>query len=474
VTGLHAFGRRLGVPLLAATSLTLSPVTLMPLTATTLALVSEADAETATRIERVVSPGGIEAWLVREPAVPLIALEFAVTGGSTQDAPGKAGTANLVSGLLDEGAGDLDSAAFQDRLEAKAIELRFSAGRDHLSGSLKTLAENRDEAFGLLALALNKPRFDAEPVERVRQQVLAGIRRKSTNPNSLASEAWWAAAFPGHVYGRPVEGTAETVAAIGPDDLRAFVGRVLTRDTLKIAVVGDIDAATLAPLLDKVFGPLPAKGQRLAVAEAAPQGLGQRLVIDVDVPQTVLTFGWPGLKRSDPDFVPAYVLNHILGGGTFSSRFYREVREKRGLAYSVYSYLMPLDHAGLMIGGVSTRNDRAAESLSVIEAEIARLAKEGPSADELDKAKKYLIGAYALRFDTSGKIAGQLLQIQLDDLGIDYIHRRNGLVAAVTIEDVRRVAARLLNDKLLVTAAGRPVGIGGAAGGGQSGTGQGG
>ena len=198
VTRLHAFGRRLGAPLAAALSLTLMSVTLMPLTAMTLALVSEADAETATRIERVVSPGGIEAWLVREPAVPLIALEFAVTGGSTQDAPGKAGTANLVSGLLDEGAGDLDSAAFQDRLDAKAIELRFSASRDHLSGSLKTLAENRDEAFGLLALAVNAPRFDAEPVERVRQQVLANIRRKSTNPNALASEAWWATAFPGH------------------------------------------------------------------------------------------------------------------------------------------------------------------------------------------------------------------------------------------------------------------------------------
>ncbi|NJL08653.1 MAG: insulinase family protein, partial [Methylacidiphilales bacterium] len=197
--------------------------------------------------------------------------------------------------------------------------------------------------------------------------------------------------------------------------------------------------------------------------------LGQRKVIDVDVPQTVLTFGWPGLKRDDPDFIPAFVLNHILGGGTFSSRLYREVRDKRGLAYSVYSYLMPMDHAGLVIGGVSTRNDRAAESLSVIEGEIARLAKEGPSAEELDKARKFLIGSYALRFDTSGKIAGQLLHIQLDDLGIDYIHRRNDMVAAVTIEDVRRAAARLLHDRMLVTAAGRPVGLGGPAGAGQGG-----
>jgi zinc protease len=444
VTLLTSFGRRLGAPLVVAMSF---------------AFVSASDSSAATRIERVVSPGGIEAWLVREPAVPLVAMEFAFKGGSTQDPEGRAGTANLVSGLLDEGAGDLDSAAFHDRLDAKAIELRFSASHDHLHGSLKTLVENRDEAFDLLALAVNRPRFDAEPVERVRQQVLAGIRRKSTNANVVASEAWWATAFPGHPYGRPVEGTADSVAAITVDDFRTFVRDVMARDTLKVAVVGDIDAATLAPLLDKVFGGLPATGKRAQVADVAPQGLGQLKVLDLDVPQSVLAFGWPGLKRDDPDFMPAFVLNHILGGGTFSSRFYREVREKRGLAYSVYSYLMPMQHAGLMMGGVSTRNDRAAESLSVIEGEIARLAKEGPSEEELDKAKKYLIGSYALRFDTSGKIAGQLLQIQLDDLGIDFIHRRNDLVAAVTIADIRRVAARLLHEKMLTTAAGRPTGL---------------
>ncbi|CUU43118.1 Peptidase M16 inactive domain protein [Blastochloris viridis] len=448
---LSSFGRRFGAPVVAAMSV---------------AFVSASESPAATRIERVVSPGGIEAWLVREPAVPLIAFEFAFKGGATHDVAGKEGTANLVSGLLDEGAGDLDAAAFHDRLDAKAIELRFSASHDNLRGSLKTLVENRDEAFELLALAVNRPRFDAEPLERVRQQVLAGIRRKSTSPNTLASEMWWATAFPGHPYGRPVEGSADSVAAVGADDLKAFVGKVVSRDTLKVAVVGDIDAATLAQLLDRVFAGLPKTGQPVAVADAVPQGLGQRQVVELDVPQSVLTFGWPGLLRSDPDFMPAFVLNHILGGGTLSSRLYQEVREKRGLAYSVYSYLMSMDHAGLILGGVSTRNDRAAESLAVIEREVGRLGKDGPSAEELDKAKKYLIGSYALRFDTSGKIAAQLLQIQLDELGIDYIDRRNDLVAAVTLEDVRRVAGRLLLQDMLVTTVGRPVGLGNVGQGG--------
>lgn len=441
-----------------------------PLAATvvamTLALIAPTAADAATKIERVVTPGGIEAWLVREPTVPLVAVEFAFAGGATQDSPGKGGTASLMASLLDEGAGDLDSRAFHDRLEELAIELRFSAGQDHVRGALKTLTDNRDAAFDMLALALNRPRFDAEPLERARQQVLAGIRRKSTNPGALSSDTWWSTAFPNHPYGRPVEGTAESVAAVAADDLRALHKRLLARDTLKIAVVGDIDAKTLAPLLDRAFGALPAKSGATAVPEAMPAGLGTRKVVDVDVPQSVLTIGWPGLKRSDPDFIPAFVMNHVLGGGSFTSRFFREVREKRGLAYSVYSYLVPMEHAGLMMGGVSTRNDRVAESLSVIEAEIRRMASEGPTAEELEKAKKFLIGSYALRFDTSGKIAGQLLQIQLDNLGIDFIDRRNGLVAAVGAEDVRRVAKRLLADpRFLVSIAGRPVGVAPGQGG---------
>ena len=436
--------RRFGVALIAAMSFQYGSAT---------------DATATTRIERVVTPGGIEAWLVRESAVPIIALQFAVAGGGAQDPAGKPGTANLVADMLDEGAGELDSAAFHDRLDEKAIELHFRADLDHLRGGFRTLAEHRDAAFELFAKALNQPRFEVGDLDRVRQQVLAGIRRKSTNPNALAYETWWSTAFPNHPYGRTIDGTIASVTAMTPDDLRAFTRRTLTRDALKIAVVGDIDAATLAPLLDKAFAGLPAKGDRTPVAEATPQRMGEHKIVDLDVPQSVLVFGWPGLKRADPDFIPAFVLNHILGGGTFSSHLFREVREKRGLAYSVYSYLMPLAHTGLVMGGVSTRNDRVAESLALIEAEIRQLAAAGPTAEELEKAKKYLIGSYALRFDTSSKIAEQLLQIQLDGLGIDYIQRRNDLIAGVRMEDVRRVAARVLKDKMLVTVVGRPRGL---------------
>jgi zinc protease len=413
----------------------------------------------ATRIERVVSPAGIEAWLVRDKSVPLISIDFAFRGGAIQDPADKAGVANMVSALLDEGAGELDSKAFHERLEEKAIQLGFSAGRDHFRGWLRTLTENREQAFELLRLALTAPRFDPQEVERVRGQVIARLTRESTSPNDISGKRWWSTAFPGHPYGRPVSGTLESVPRIGADDLKTYTRRVFARDKLKIAVVGDIDAAATSALLDKVFGSLAPTAELAPVEAARPEGLGRRIVIELDVPQAVVTFGGPGIARKDPDFMAAYIVNHILGGGSFSSRLYREVREKRGLAYSVYSQLVWLDHASMLMGGTGTRAERTFETIDIIEQEMRRLAETGPTEDELAQAKSYLKGSYALGFDTSAKIAGQLVQIQIDDLGIDYIDRRSGLIDAVTIGDVRRVAKRLLDSGLLVTVVGRPQGV---------------
>ncbi len=410
----------------------------------------------ATTIERVVSPGGIVAWLVNEPSVPLIAVDFAFRGGANQDPVDKPGVGTLATALLDEGAGDIDSRHFHERVEAKAIELNFSTNRDYLSGSLRTLTENQNEAFELLRLALTAPRFDEPDVERIRGQMLAGLRRETTSPNDLASRKWWATAFAGHPYGRSARGTLESVPTITTDDLRTYMHTVVARDTLKIGIVGNIDAATAGKLVDRVFGGLPASGGLSPVALAIPQGLGKKLTIDLDVPQSVLLIGGVGIPRKDPDFMAAFVVNHILGGGSFSSRLYREVREVRGLAYSVYSALLPLDYAALFVSGTATRADRAAQTLEVMQSEIGRLAESGPTAEELAKAKSFLKGSYALRFDTSTKIAEQLVQIQLDELGIDYIDKRNGLVEDVSLEDVKRVAKRLLDAGMLVTVVGKP------------------
>jgi zinc protease len=413
----------------------------------------------ATTIERVVSSGGIEAWLVHEPAVPMIAVDFAFGGGGVQDPAGKAGTANLVASLLDEGAGDLDSKTFHARLERKAIELGFAAERDTLRGTLRTLTQNQDEAFDYLRLALTAPRFDQTDVEIVRAQILSMLRRATSSPTDIANLRWWQTAFADHPYGRPINGTLESVPTVTVGDLKDYTRRVLARANLKVAVVGDIDAEAVKAMLDRVFGALPAEPDLKPVANVSPQGLGRRIVVKLDVPQAVVTFGGPGIARKDPDFMAAYIVNHILGGGAFSSRLYQEVREKRGLAYSVYDSLVWLNHSALFLGGTATRADRAGETLDVIDKEIRRLAESGPTADELAKAKAYLNGSFALNLDTSSKIAALLVQLQLDGLGIDYFARRPEMINAVTLDDAKRVAKRLLDGGLLVTVAGRPEGL---------------
>lgn len=431
----------------------------LPLSLTVLALAVPAAPASATTIERVVSSGGIEAWLVHETAVPLVVVDFAFKGGAVQDPAGKSGTANLVSSLLDDGVGDFDSKTFHNRLERKAIELSFQAERESLRGTLRTLTENRDEAFDDLRLALTAPRFDAADVELNRAQILSMLRRQTTSPNDIASQRWWETAFAGHPYGRAVNGTLETLPNVTIDDLKAYSRRVLARDNLKIAVVGDIDAESLKVMLDKVFGGLPAKAELTPIEAAVPAGFGRRIVVNLDVPQTVIEFGGAGIARKDPDFMAAYLVNSILGGGEFFARLYQEVREKRGLVYSVYDSLVWLDHSALYLGATATRADRTGETIDVIEKQIHRLAEDGPTADELAKAKSYLNSSFVLNLDTSSKVAGLLVQLQVDGLGSDYITQRPAMIEAVTLDDARRVAKRLFDGGILETVVGKPVGL---------------
>lgn len=414
----------------------------------------------AIDVATIKSPDGLTAWLVQDNANPMVTIHFAFEGGAALDPEGKAGLAYMVSGLLDEGAGDLDSQAFQRELAGRAIELSFDAGRDSFSGTLKTLTENLDEALGLLRLALSEPRFDTDAVERIRGQVLAGLRYEQNDPQTIARRAWFAAVFQDHPYRNAVEGTPETVAAITVEDLKTFARKHLTRDRLMIGIAGDLAPDQVAALLDRTFRDLPATSDLPAVADATPHADGRTLVLEQDVPQSVALFGHAGLARSDPDWYAAYVINYILGGGGFSSRLVEEVRETRGLAYTVYSYLMPYDHAPVWLGGVGTSNARMGESLDLIRATWARMAAEGPTEQELTDAKTYLTGAWPLRFTSTGAIAGILVAMQKEGLPPSYLDDRNAYIAAVTLEDARRVAARLMDaDALTTVVVGRPEGV---------------
>jgi len=414
----------------------------------------------AVEVQRVRSPGGIEAWLVEDHSNPILSVSLAFRGGAALDPQGKEGLATTVAALIDEGAGDLDSQAFQGRLEDLSISLHFSAGMDSFTGELRSLTENRDTAFDLLRLALTEPRFDDEPVERIRGQMLAGLARQAEDPDTIAGRVLNKLLYPQHPYGRPSGGTLESVATLQVDDLRHFVADRFGRDTLVIGVVGDISPAELAPLLDRTFQALPAQAAAFNVPRVDPNASGDLVVVEKDVPQSVVVFGQNGIAREDPDYYTAYTVNYILGGGGFASRLYEEVREKRGLAYSVYSYLFPLDRSAMVIGGVGTQNSRVAESLDLIRQEWRRIADDGPTEDELRDAKTYLTGSFPLRFSSSGRIAGMLVGMQVENLGIDYLDRRNSFIEAVTVEDARRVAARLYDESALtVVVVGRPDGV---------------
>lgn len=412
----------------------------------------------AVTVEQVISPKGVEAWLVQDHTNPMLSLEFSVPGGTQVEKKG--GLATMVAGLLDEGAGPYDSQAFRGELDDRAIGLSFRADADRFRGSLKTLTTQRDKAFDLMRLALTEPRFDAEPISRVRAQLLASLAQEDSDPDAIAAKLWKKKAFGDHPYARPTKGTRESLSAITIADLKDYARHWLSRDGLKISVVGDITPAELAPLLDRVFAGLPAQAPDVPRREAQLPTEGDMVVDRRKQPQTVAMFGQAGPKRDDPDWYGAYVLNYILGGGGFSSRLMDEVREKRGLAYSTYSYLTPSDQAGVWIGGVSTENGRFAESLAVIREQWAKMANEGVTEKELADAKTYLTGSFPLQLDSTAAIARLVLSMWENNLGRDFLDRRNGLIEAVTQEDIRRIAKKWMKpEALLWVAVGEPEGL---------------
>jgi zinc protease len=409
-------------------------------------------------VQEVVSPGGLRAYLIQEPALPIIAMTAYFRGGASLDPEGRAGLANMASSLVDEGAGDLDSQAFRAALDDDAIRLHVDASRDAITVELKTLSANRARAFELTRLAVTAPRFDEEPVERVRSQIQADLRRRAIDPEHVAARAWREQAFDGHPYGRPVRGTAESVAAITVEDMREHVVSRLSRDRLCIGVSGDISAEELAGRLDEVFAALPASAELPAVPPVSPR-TGAVHIAPMPIPQSVVQFGHAGIPRTHPDHYPAYIVNYILGGGGFSSRLLEEIREKRGLAYSVYSYLDDGVHSPLWLGSLATRNEQVALSIDLLREQLGRMAEGDIDASELQDAKTYLTGSFPLRLTSNDQVARALAGMQVWNLGLDFLERRNSLVYAVTLEDARRVARQLFAQPLLLVIAGDPKGI---------------
>ncbi|MFV0512196.1 MAG: M16 family metallopeptidase [Jhaorihella sp.] len=422
-------------------------------------LVAAVPAWAGIEIEDVTSPGGVHAWLVEEHSIPFVALEIRFRGGTSLDAEGKRGAVNLMTALIEEGAGDMDARAFAKAQESLAASFSFGSSDDSVSVSAQFLTENRDQAVALLRTALHEPRFDQDALDRVRGQVISGLMSDAKNPGTIAGHTFAKMAYGDHPYGSDGDGTLQSVAALSRDDIVTAHRGVFARDRLYVGAVGDITAEELGALLDDLLSWLPATGAPMPPRADVSIPGGVRIV-EFDTPQSVAVFGQKGIERHDDDFFVAYVMNQILGAGGFESRLMQEVREKRGLTYGVYSYLVPRDLAAVYMGNVASANDRIAETISVIREEWARLAREGVTPKELEDAKTYLTGAYPLRFDGNSQIAGILVGMQMDDLPIDYIATRNDKVNAVTLGDIRRVAGELLDpDGLQFVVVGRPEGL---------------
>jgi zinc protease len=413
------------------------------------------------QIQEITSPGWIKAWLVENHDIPFTALNIRFKGGTSLDAAGKRGAVNLMTALIEEGAGDLDSQAFAAARDGLAAEFGFSSDSDGVSVSAKFLTDTSDQAVDLLHLALTKPRFDPEAIERVRGQVLQNIASNAKDPGTIASDLLSQAAFGDHPYGTSGDGTADSVQALTRDDLLAAYHGALARDRIYVAAAGDISAKDLGLMLDRLLGDLPATGATQP-ADVALTAKGEVIQQSFPGPQSTISFYQGGIAFEDPDYFPATILNEILGGNGFSSRLMNEVREKRGLTYGIDTSLVAYDHAALLAGSVSTANDKAAEAMQVIRDVWADVAKNGVTQTEVEDTKTYLTGSYPLRFDANARIASILVGMQMLGLPVTYPATRNAKVQAVTLEDVNRVAAKLLTpDKLTFVVVGDAVGVSG-------------
>jgi zinc protease len=397
-----------------------------------------------------------QVWFAEDHTVPIISFNISLPAGSAYDPAGKAGLAAFAGAMLDEGAGGLDSKAFHEALANRAISFSARPDRDYLVISISTLKENAPEAMHLLQLALTRPRFENDAMTRVRAQIIQSLQQDQVEPARVASRGFSRQFFGGHAYAHPVSGEIASISAITAQDLRDFARTHWVKNGLKVAVAGDITAPALTKLLGAAF--LPVSG---AAAPALPNvgrlGTPGVHVIPLPVPQPTVVFGLPGIMRHDPDFIPGYVANYILGGGGFSSRLMDEVRVKRGLTYGISTSLTAYNKAAVWQGSVGTRADAVRQTVQVVKDTMAKFAAEGPKQQELDDAKTYLTGSFPLAFASNSGTASQLGTFQRQNLDIGYVARRNALIQAVTLADVKRVAKRLYDPaRLTVVIGGSP------------------
>lgn len=398
-----------------------------------------------TNIQEVKTPGGITAWLVESHNLPMVSVEINFRAGSVFEPKGKEGLAYFTASLIDEGAGSYDAEAFKQQLEA--IGARFGGGADaqDISINLHTLSEHREKAFGLLALAIRQPRFDAEAVKRMKDGMTASVHKGDEDPSTVAWRLFRPAVYGKHPYANDGEGTLASIKGLKAEDAKNWREKNFTKANMVVAVVGDITPAQLAPLLDEALGGLPQGTSRNSVAAGPQATVAAVHTHKMDVPQGTVLLGHLGLPRSDGDYFKMLVMNEILGGGVLTSRLGADVREKHGLVYDVRSVNAPMPHAGMFYVSLATDNAKVEKALSLVRKHLRQIAAKPVTRQEFDDAKAYLIGSFPLRMDSNTKLLGMLAMMQSEGLGLNYLAEWPKKVEAVTLEDVQQVAKRLIH-----------------------------
>lgn len=422
---------------------------------------AQAGGERFLPIKEIKTPGGITVWMVEDDTLPIVSIRFSfLDSGTAHDPDDKQGLVRMLSNTMDEGAGDLDSQAFQKTLADNSITLAFNAGRDTFGGTLKTLTRNQDKAFELLALAINAPRFDAEPVARMRDSNITRIKSALSEPDWMAARLINDKAFDKHPYGKNSGGTLSSLSGITPEDLRKFKETYLTRDRLLISAVGDIKPETLGPAIDKIFGKLPEKAPANTIKDITTTNSGKIYLYEQPIPQTMVEIVMPSFDRKDKDYYALQMMNYIYGGAGFGSRLMSTAREQRGLTYGIYSGTQDYRHVDTLSVSTSTKNESAKEMLSIIRDEMTKMQTTKVSVKDLTDAKSYIIGSMPLSLSSTDNIAEMVIGLREDDLPIDYLDHFADYMRAVTIDDVQRVAKRVLKPEAMTTVlVGKPSGI---------------
>lgn len=413
-------------------------------------------------IQRFTTPGGASVWLVSEPGIPIIAVDMAWKGGDVQDPEGLEGLTDAMVYHMNEGAGDIDSLGFQTRMEELNMSFGCSGGAEWTSCSVNMLSENSGEVMDLVSLAFADPRFDEVPFERFRREAEVGLKTREASAGYLGWRAEADALYPDHPYAR--ETSAESIAALTPEGAKAHMRKLMVKDRILVTVVGDVTPDEIAPMIDQVMAGLPDTSEIVETPEITllpATSMQSPIVVALPQPQSNVKFIGPALRKDDPDFFPAYVLNYKFGGGGFDSRLMQSLRVEQGLTYGVYSGVSGGKIMQSWTAAGQTKNETAGAFIDGIKQEMEKIAATGLTEEELDAAKAYLIGSYPLGFDSNAKIASQLMSIRKDDLrDITYFDTRNDRFNAVTLEDVNRVAKEYLQpERFSVIVVGEPEGV---------------